>query len=125
MTDHVKLTVPAREEFARTVRMTAAALAGRMGMSIDEVEDVRIAVEEAFVFAIGRVADGDPVTFDFTVEEGRLSLDVGPVPAGAGGAVDGPEARYARFILESVCDTFELEDSGSTCSLRLIKKAAR
>ena len=55
MTDHVKLTVPARDEFARTVRMTAAALAGRMGMSLDDVDDVRIAVEEAFVFAVGRV----------------------------------------------------------------------
>jgi serine/threonine-protein kinase RsbW len=125
MTDHVKLTVPAREQFARTVRMTAAALAGRMGMSIDEVEDVRIAVEEAFVFAVGRVADGEPVTFDFTVEEDRLSLDVGPMPAGAAGGADSAEARFARFILESVCDTFEFEDDGSACSLRLVKKAAQ
>lgn len=125
MTDHVKLTVPARDEFARTVRMTAAALAGRMGMSIDEVEDVRIAIEEAFVFAIGRVPDGDPVTFDFGVEDGLLSLDVGPLPGAAGGSSDTSEARYARFILESVCDTFELEEAGSACSLKLIKKAAR
>ena len=125
MTDHVKLTVPPREEFARTVRMTAAALAGRMGMSIDEVEDVRIAVEEAFVFAIGRVADGEAVTFDFSVDDDRLSLDVGPVPAGSAGGPDSAEARYARFILESVCDTFEFEDAGSTCKLRLVKKAAR
>jgi serine/threonine-protein kinase RsbW len=124
MTDHVRLTVPAREEFARTVRMTAAALAGRMGMSIDEVEDVRIAVEEAFVFAIGRVADGEPVTFEFAVDEDMLALDVGPVPTGERGA-EGAEARYARFILESVCDTYELADEDGACTLKLIKKAAR
>ncbi len=124
MSEHVRLTVPARDEFARTVRMTAAALAGRMGMSIDDVEDVRMAVEEAFVFALGRVADGDPLTFDFGVDEDHLSLDVGPLPASDGDA-GGPEARYARFILESVCDTFELAEEGSTCSLKLIKKAAR
>jgi serine/threonine-protein kinase RsbW len=124
MTDHVRLTVPGREEFARTVRMTAAALAGRMGMSIDEVEDVRIAVEEAFVFAIGRVAEGEPVTFDFAVDGDMLALDVGPIPGAIRGA-EGPETRYARFILESVCDTFELEDEGSACTLKLIKKAGR
>jgi serine/threonine-protein kinase RsbW len=124
MSEHVKLTVPAREEFARTVRMTAAALAGRMGMSIDEVEDVRIAVEEAFVFALGRTPEGEPLTFDFGVDGASLSLGVGPLPSGKGGS-GGPEARYARFILESVCDTFELAEEGSTCSLRLIKKAAR
>jgi serine/threonine-protein kinase RsbW len=125
MTDHVKLTVPAREEFARTVRMTAAALAGRMGMSIDEVEDVRIAVEEAFVFAIGRLDAGEPVSFDFGVDDDRLSLDVGPLPSRGAEEAEGPEARYARFILESVCDTFDFEDSDTTCSLKLIKKAAR
>lgn len=124
MSEHVKLTVPARDEFARTVRMTAAALAGRMGMSIDEVEDVRIAVEEAFLFALGRTPDGEPVTFDFGVEDDVFSLDVGPIPASEDHEA-GPEARYARFILESVCDTFELAEEGSACSLRLMKKAAR
>ena len=64
--DRIVLTVPAREEYARTVRMTAVALVGRLGVPIDLVDDVRIAVEEAYVFAVRRTQPGGDVTFTFT-----------------------------------------------------------
>ena len=38
-TDRITLTVPAKSEYAKTVRMTAAALVSRMGMNFDEVDD--------------------------------------------------------------------------------------
>lgn len=126
MSDHVRLTCPARDEFARTVRMTAAALAGRMGMSIDEVEDVRMAVEEAFLLAKARLGAEEPVTFDFTVDDAGLALEVGPLPPGPDGTGDDPESRYARFILESVCDEFTLEADGrGVCTLKLAKRTGR
>ena len=40
--------------------MTAAELASRIGMSIDDVDDVRIAVEEAFVLAVRARAGARP-----------------------------------------------------------------
>ena len=60
MRDRITLTVPSRSEYARTVRMTAAALASRMGMSFDDVEDVRMAAEEAFVYAADSLRRGRP-----------------------------------------------------------------
>lgn len=127
MSDHVRLTCPARDEFARMVRMTAAALAGRMGMSIDEVDDVRMAVEEAFLLAKARVGADELVTFDFDVDDHSLALVVGPLPDDAAAGADSAEARYARFILESVCDEFSVDadPDDATCTLRLTKKAAR
>jgi hypothetical protein len=56
--DRVVLSVPARGEYARTVRLAAAELAARTGMTIDDADDVKLAVEEAFVFACAR--DGVP-----------------------------------------------------------------
>jgi serine/threonine-protein kinase RsbW len=47
--DTVNLRVPAKGEYAKLVRMTAAALSSRMGMNYDQVDDVRMAAEEAFV----------------------------------------------------------------------------
>lgn len=52
----VRLTVPALPEYLRLVRLTAAGLASRMGFTFDEVEDLRIAVDELCHLLIG---DGD------------------------------------------------------------------
>ena len=125
MTDNhrVVLSVPARGEFARTVRLASAELAVLAGMNIDDVDDVRLAVDEAFVYACGRAEAGE-VTFSFELVEGSMELLLGPLP----GACDddgGPDAgdRYARFILESVCDEYELVEREGSCFVRLVKRA--
>jgi serine/threonine-protein kinase RsbW len=45
-TDEVRLAVPAMPEFLRLARVTAAGLASRLGFSFDEVEDLRLAIDE-------------------------------------------------------------------------------
>lgn len=124
--DRVTLTVPARGEYARTVRMTAAELAARIGMSYDEVDDVRIGAEEAFVYACGCVGDeAEVITFAFLVEEGVLSVEVGPLPAPCAPG-SGPSASegYAEFILQSVCDEFEIARDEDSCTLKLSRRVA-
>jgi serine/threonine-protein kinase RsbW len=120
--DRVVLTVPALGEYARTVRMTAAELASHAGMDFEGIEDVRLAVEEAFVFASERVADSE-LTFSFIVGRGSIELEVTPLLANSD-ADEGPDTgeRYARFILESICDEFELISEDGTCRLRLVKR---
>jgi serine/threonine-protein kinase RsbW len=122
--DRVVLTIPAQGEFARTVRMTAAELASRAGMDIEGIEDVRLAVEEAFVFASERVA-GSQITFSFDIAQGVVALEVGPLTLDCD-SDDGPDTheRYARFILESICDEFEIIADDGSCHLRLVKRMA-
>ncbi|MHB1018523.1 MAG: ATP-binding protein [Coriobacteriia bacterium] len=122
--DRITLTVPARGEYAKTVRMTAAELASRLGMSYDEVDDVRIAAEEAFVYASGCVGEDEDVTFRFIVNSGTLEIAVGPMPAPTGGDEPGVSKGYAEFILQSVCDEFEIGHSAEGCTLRLCRRAA-
>ncbi|PKQ16167.1 MAG: ATP-binding protein [Actinobacteria bacterium HGW-Actinobacteria-7] len=122
--DQVIVTVPAMGAYAKTLRMTAAVLAARLGMSYDEVEDVRLAAEEAFVYAADTVAEGEPLSFVFTVGSDELGLAVG---LGSERLTDEEverRASYATFILESVCDTFELvSDEFGVGSLRLSKRS--
>ena len=66
--DRVTLSVPARSEYAKTVRMTASALVSRMGMNYDEVDDVRMAAEEAFVYAVDTLSEDATVTFEFGLD---------------------------------------------------------
>ncbi len=121
--DRITLTVPARGEYARTVRMTAAELASRIGMSFDEVDDVRMGAEEAFVYASECVGESANVTFVFTVSADALEVEVGPMPTpDEGGA--GVSEGYAEFILRSVCDEFEIGHAPEGCTLRLCRRAA-
>lgn len=121
-THRVVLTVPALGEFARTLRVTAAELASRAGMDLDSIEDVRLAVEEAFVFAAERNI-GTDLTFTFDIEPGMVTLLVSTLEPAC--AEDGPDTgeKYARFILESICDEFELVDDNGECHMRLVKRS--
>lgn len=107
--DRITLTIPARGEYARTVRMTAAALVSRMGMTYDEVDDVRMAAEEAFVYAVDTLSESDEVSFTFVVEDDLLEIDVS---LGDEGDVSDEEVErrtsYAMFILQSVADSHGL-----------------
>jgi len=123
--DKITLVVPARGEYAKTVRMTAAALVSRMGMAYDEVDDVRIAAEEAFVYAADTMNEGDPITLEFELEDDSIAIQVG-LGAEPHLSDDEVERRtsYATFILESVCDSFELtSDEQGHPSLRLLKRS--
>lgn len=121
--DRIVLTVPAHSEFARTVRMTASELALRLGMSYDEVDDVRLATEEAFVLACDLAGEDARITFTFVLEEGALITEVGPlVKQGEGDSAT--HEGYAEFILRSICDSVQIEREGDRVTLRLRRCAA-
>lgn len=123
--DRITLSVPARGEYAKTVRLTAAQLVSRMDWSYDDVDDVRIAAEEAFIYAVETLSDDAEVTITFLVDEQNLEMHVA---LGSEGDAHSSRAEahteYAAFILESVCDTHELvsSDEGQR-SLRLHMRA--
>jgi serine/threonine-protein kinase RsbW len=122
-TDCITLTVPAKSEYAKTVRMTAAALVSRMGMSYDDVDDVRIAAEEAFVYAVDTLPDGGEVRFEFTVSDDEITIDV-PLGSEVPTSDEDAERRaaYATFILQSVCDSYGFESDETGAHLRLSKR---
>lgn len=51
--DEVRLVAPASPEFVRLARVTASGLASRLGFSYDEIEDLRLAVDELCFAVIG------------------------------------------------------------------------
>ncbi len=120
--DRIVLTIPAQDEYARTVRMTAVALVSR-NASIDLLDDVRIAVDEAFIHVCELSGHGGEITFEFIIDEKTLDVRVGPLAAPQDeDAIEAAQSRYSRFILESVCDEFETCDEEGAVYLRLKKR---
>ena len=49
----IRLSVPAHGAFLGLIRTTSAAVAARLDLTIDEIEDLRIAVDEAAAILLG------------------------------------------------------------------------
>ena len=81
MSDHtggsradVELRLPAEGAYAAVVRTTAAGLAARLDFTIDDIEDLRIAIGEASALAIGCADPGTDLTACFFFGRGALTV---------------------------------------------------
>ena len=69
----ITLTLNADPSYARLVRMTASNAGLLSSMSMDRVEDIRMAAEEAFIYAC-TVQAGHPLTISFLVTDEGLTM---------------------------------------------------
>ena len=95
----ITLSVAGDPRLARLVRMTAANVGALCSMSVDRIEDIRMAAEEAFIFGCTAV-DSDDISIKFDVDESHVAV-------------------YAELILASVCDSYEKTTAPLTLSLDL------
>ena len=116
----ISLHLHARPDLARLVRMTAANVAMLSSMTVDRVEDLRMAAEEAFVYACATGLE-DAVRVEFSVSPEGLAMELG---LGASPVVEDerePTLVYAAFLLEATCDECVISDA-PVRRMRLLKK---
>lgn len=70
----VELRLPAERAYASVVRTTAAGLAARLDFTIDEIEDLRIAIGEATALAIPAADPGTDLVSCFFFGEAALTV---------------------------------------------------
>jgi serine/threonine-protein kinase RsbW len=111
--DHFEVIVPLRTRYASTVRMIAASLGAEAGFTVDEIDDLRLALDEVFSLLAERHV-GDRVRT-------RFRLDGHQLVAGLtleSGSVDVEPDELATNILRSVVDEYEFTNSGVTLTKR-------
>ena len=126
--DRVELSVPADPAYLAVLRTATAGLAARADMTIDEIEDLRIAVDEAcaLVLGDGALLEGTPtpppvleppLTIDAVFELGHQGMVV---------RVSGPSSRlperssFAWSVLEALVDALDAgTDEGGRRSIIL------
>lgn len=103
---HVEVSVPLRSEYAATIRTVAASLGADAGFSVDELDDIRLALSEVFsalvddenVAAHGRAQvlffiSAGAARIELRAEQDRTRLELDDLALG---------------ILRSVTDEFEI-----------------
>jgi serine/threonine-protein kinase RsbW len=74
--DVVLLTVPADGAYLGVLRTAAAGLAARLQFTLDEIEDLRIAVDEACAMLIRLAAPAAPLRCRFALTDEELGVEV-------------------------------------------------
>lgn len=117
--DHVILQLPASTEYLRLVRLSVAGVAGEHGFSVDEIDDLRIAIDEVCSLLL----DGgggpridlrfEPGTDGLVIEASRPSAD-----GDAGAATELPD--LVEMILSATVDehSLVLRDGVRRCRLQ-------
>lgn len=71
----VEISIPAAGEFLSVVRTAAAALGAAADFVIDDIEDLRIAVDEACSVLLSRAIPGTDLTCRFYVHAGAVTVE--------------------------------------------------
>jgi serine/threonine-protein kinase RsbW len=117
----VRLTVPAALEFVRIVRLTASGVASRLGFDVEEIEDLRVAVDElSSIFVEVASPDGElSLAFTSTVDgleiEGRTAVD---------GMAPPVVEDLTRQILAAVVDEYDVDCFEGYARFRCTKRLA-
>src|SRR3954471_8950892 len=103
LSDTVDLRVPADPAYLAVLRTATAGLAARLDLTLDQIEDLRIAVDEACALLLaGRSHPGETLSTSFTIGEGVLDvLITGPA------AVPPAESSFAWSVLNALVGAVE------------------
>lgn len=111
----VDLTVPAAPDYARVARMAAATLAAAAGLGVDDVEDVRMAAEEGFVYACATDQTAVSMTFALEGDELTMYFSLGEDLE----ALEGETLGLVEALLDAICEDFGIDEDGETLVLVL------
>jgi serine/threonine-protein kinase RsbW len=70
----VEVRVPAVGSYVATLRITTASLAVRCDLTIDDIEDLRLAVDEACALLLPHASEGSTLDARFQLAAGRLEV---------------------------------------------------
>ncbi|QBI19177.1 hypothetical protein ER308_06250 [Egibacter rhizosphaerae] len=113
----VTVRIPPDAEHVPLFRTTVAGIAARADCTLDEVEDLRMGVEEAAVLLL-RQGGGDRIDLDVVIGEEALEVSV----ARAAMATDPiEEGTFSWQILSALSDELRLEHSEGTGRIVLVK----
>jgi len=129
----VELRIPSKAEWVAVARLAVAAVANRLNFSIEDIEDVKLAVAEACTNCIQHAEGSDQI--QITCETGPEGLTVRVRDFGRGTRPEGIKSRdvdeprvggLGVFLIRSLMDNVEYDvhpESGT--NLVMTKKVAR
>ena len=121
MSDEITLVVPAQEDFRPIVHLVIGGLAVRLDLTMDALEDLQVGLDAL----LARRDDEGDVVVRVVFDEQVMRATVGPLPSAILDDIerDGNELGLRR-VLETVCESFDLEERNGEAWVELTKQTA-
>lgn len=118
--DVVVLTFPASSAYLAVLRTATAGLAARLDFTLDEIEDLRIAVDEACAMLLADATPGADLTCRFALEPTLIRVSIA-VPGRAGRLP--ARDTFAWTVLSALAGEVDaLVGEGGDPTIRLVKR---
>lgn len=116
----ISVTIPASPEYLKVVRLIVSGLASRLKFTIDDMEDLKIAVDELSAYMTGAQGREGTLDIGFDLHDDRIEI------RGSGNFTAGTKVRtdlteMSKMILETVVDEAALEQTDGHPTFRLSK----
>ena len=118
--EQVTIKIPASPAYIWVIRLIAAGLATRLHFTIDEIEDLKIAVDELSSYVTGSQGRDGDLMITFSITDSKIEI------RGEGQLSPGQKVRteltdFSRMILDTVVDSASLEQLDGTPIFELAK----
>ena len=117
----VELRLPTDSAYVSVLRTTTAGLAARLDFTIDDIEDLRIAVGEATAMVLPEAVEGSALDCTFHLSPGELSIGVSVATTEE---IEPDYDSFAWQVLSTLASTAEVDQSGGRFTVRLTMRSS-
>jgi serine/threonine-protein kinase RsbW len=116
--DTVEVRIPADVAYVSTLRLAAASLAARCDLTIDDIEDLRLAVDEACALLLPHASADSTVDARFELSAGRLAVSTS-VRTAEGAQPD--RSGFAWTVLGALASSVDVQQGGGRLTISVTK----
>lgn len=128
----VRVEIPARAEWVAVARLTVAAVASRLRFSVDEIDDIKLAIAEACTTAIQNDTSGSgsiSIMCEATTEQLTITVNDSvprkPFVAADPGGSDGSRMEdLGVFLIRALMDTVDHTSGADGSQLVMTKRVS-
>jgi hypothetical protein len=117
-TDEIRLVIPAEEDFRPIAHLVTGGVATRLDVTYADLEDLQVGIEALLAL---RDDAGELV---LSADDGLLHASLGPFAPETVHEEDADGGLDLRRVLETVCDTHEIEERADGAWVELTKRVA-
>ena len=127
--DRIKITIPGKPEYLTMVRLAIGSVATTAGFSIDDIEDIKTAVEECKnVTCHGHDKRADEYEVECAVEAGRLEITITDIcechtleKVNKACRHCPGEGNIALYMMQTLMDEVSVKNEDGRKSIKMVK----